>query len=62
MTFAVLTSTLLRRRLVQQQKGLIIRLRAEGISTWEAQRVLWLLETNLRRMEEHRDRLRASVG
>ena len=39
------------RRLVQRQKGLIIRLRAEGISTWGAQRVLWLLETNLRRME-----------
>jgi hypothetical protein len=39
------------RRLVQRQKGLIIRLRAEGINTWGAQRVLWLLETNLRRME-----------
>ena len=45
------------RRLVQRQKGLIIRLRA-GSSTWDAQRVLWLLEANLRRLEEHRDRLR----
>jgi hypothetical protein len=49
------------RRLVQQQKGLMIRLRAEGISTWDAQRVLWLPETNLRRLEEHRDRLRANM-
>ena len=45
------------RRLVQRQKGLIIRLRA-GSSTWDAQRILWLLEANLRRLEEHRDRLR----
>jgi len=45
------------RRLVQRRKGLIIRLRA-GSSTWDAQRVLWLLEANLRRLEEHRDRLR----
>ena len=46
------------RRLVQRQKGLIIRLRAAGSSTWDAQRILWLLEANLRRLEEHRDRLR----
>jgi hypothetical protein len=45
------------RSLVQRQKGLIIRLRA-GSSTWDAQRILWLLEANLRRLEEHRDRLR----
>ena len=45
------------RRLVQRQKGLIIRLRA-GSSTWDAQRILSLLESNLRRLEEHRDRLR----
>ncbi len=44
------------RRLVQRQKGLITRLRA-GSSTWDAQRILWLLEANLRRLEEHRDRL-----
>jgi hypothetical protein len=46
------------RRMVQRQKGLIIRLRAAGVSTWDAQRILWLLESNLRRLEEHRDRLR----
>ena len=45
------------RRLVQRQKGLIIRL-STGSSTWDAQRILWLLEANLRRLEEHRDRLR----
>jgi hypothetical protein len=32
------------RRLVHRQKGLIIRLRATGVSTWDAQRILWLLE------------------
>jgi hypothetical protein len=50
------------RRMVQRQKGLMIRLRAAGVSTWDAQRILWLLESNLRRLEEHRDRLRANVG
>ncbi len=49
------------RRLLQRQKGLIIRLRAAGVNTWEAQRILWLLESNLRRFEEHRDRLRANA-
>jgi hypothetical protein len=49
------------RRVVQRQKGLIIRLRAAGVSTWDAQSILWLLESNLRRLEEHRDRLRANV-
>jgi hypothetical protein len=48
------------RRMVQRQKGLIIRLRAAGVSTLDAQRILWLLESNLRRLEEHRDRLRAN--
>jgi len=48
------------RRLVTRQKGLIIRLRAAGVSTWDAQRILWLLESNLRRFEEHRDRLRGN--
>jgi hypothetical protein len=47
------------RRLVQSQKGLIVRLRAAGANTLDAQRILWLLESNLRRFEEHRDRLRA---
>jgi hypothetical protein len=49
------------RRLVQQQKGLLSRLRGAGIDTWDAQYILWLLESNLRRFEEHRDRLRASA-
>jgi hypothetical protein len=49
------------RRLVHRQKGLIIRVQAAGVSTWEAQRILWLLESNLRRLEEHRDRLRESI-
>ena len=35
--------------------------RGAGASTCDAQRILWLLESNLRRSEEHRDRLRASV-
>ncbi len=48
------------RRLVQRQKGLIIRLQAAGVSTWAAQRILWLLESNLRRFEEHRDWFRAT--
>ena len=43
------------RRIVQQQKGLIVRLRAAGIDTWDAERALHLFETNLRRFEEHRD-------
>jgi hypothetical protein len=46
------------RRLVYRQKGLIVRLQAAGVATWDAQRVLWLLETNLRRLEEHSDRLK----
>jgi hypothetical protein len=50
------------RRIVQRQKGLIIRLRAAGVSTWDAQRILWLLESNLRRLEEHWDRLRANAS
>ena len=45
------------RRLVQRQKGLIIRLRA-GSSTWDPQKILSLLEANLQRLDEHRDRLR----
>ena len=50
------------RRFVQRQKGLIIRLRAAGANTLDAQRVLWLLESNLRRLEEHRDRLGSTCG
>ena len=48
------------RRMVHRQKGLIVRLRAAGVSTLDAQRVLWLLQSNLRRLEEHGDRLRAN--
>jgi hypothetical protein len=40
------------RRYVQRQRGLIIRFHAAGVGTWDAQRILWLLETNLRRLEE----------
>jgi hypothetical protein len=47
------------RRLVHQQKGLIIRLRTAGADTSDVQEILWLLESNLRRLEEHRDLLRA---
>ena len=49
------------RRSVQQQKGLLVRLRAAGVNTLDAQRILWLLESNLRRLEQHRDYLRGSV-
>jgi hypothetical protein len=49
------------RRLVHRQKGLVIRLRAAGVNTLDAQRILWLLESNLKRLEDHRDRLRESL-
>ena len=49
------------RRSVQRQKGLIVRLRAAGVITLDAQRILWLLESNLRRFEQHRDGLRANA-
>jgi hypothetical protein len=47
------------RRIVQQQKGLIVRLRAAGVDTLEAERTLRLFEANLRRFEEHRDLLKS---
>jgi hypothetical protein len=47
------------RRIVRQQKGLIVRLRAAGVDTWEAERTLRLFEANLRRFEEHRDLLKS---
>jgi hypothetical protein len=50
------------RRFVQRQKGLIVRLRAAGANTLHAQRVHRLLESNLRRSEEHRDRLGPTCG
>ena len=46
------------RRIVQQQKGRIVRLRAAGVDTWDAERALRLFEANLRRLEEHRDILK----
>ena len=49
------------RCMVRRQSILIIRLRTAGVSTLDARRKPWLLESNLRRLEEHRDRLRASV-
>ena len=63
MTSAVLKNSSPKRdAMVHRQKGLLIRLRAAGVDTWENQRILWLLEFNLRRLEEHRDRLRANVS
>jgi hypothetical protein len=50
------------RRLVHRQKGLIIRISTAGVSTWDAQRILWLLESNLKRLEEHRDRLNGTAA
>jgi hypothetical protein len=32
-----------------------------GVNTLDAQRMLWLLESNLRRFEQHRDQLRVKV-
>jgi hypothetical protein len=46
------------RPIVQQQKGRIIRLRAAGVDTWDAERALHPFEANLRRLEEHRDFLK----
>ena len=41
------------RRTVHRQKGLIIRVQAAGVISWDAQKILWLPESNLRRLEEH---------
>ena len=49
------------RRVVQQQKGLIVRLRAAGVDTLEAERTLRLFEANLRRFEEHRDAIKGGT-
>ena len=46
------------RRIVQMQKGRIIRLRSAGVDTWDAERTLRTLELNLKRFEEHRDFLK----
>ena len=61
-TSALLKGTLRKRAgLVHRQKGLVIRLRAAGVNTLDAQRILWLLEFNLKQLEDHRDRLRESL-
>jgi hypothetical protein len=49
------------RRIVQRQKGLLVRLRAADASTWDGQRIPWLLELNPRRLQELRDQLRANA-
>jgi len=36
------------RRIVRQQKGRVIRLRAAGMDTWDAERALRLFEANWR--------------
>jgi hypothetical protein len=46
------------RRIVQMQKGRIVRLRSAGADTWDAERTLRLFEVNLRRFEDHRDFLK----
>ena len=46
------------RQIVQQQKGRIIRLRAGGVDTWDAERTLRTLESNLKRFEQHRESLK----
>jgi len=46
------------RHIVQQQKGRIVRLRAAGADTWDAERTLRTLELNLKRFEEHRDSIK----
>jgi hypothetical protein len=45
------------RRMVWEQKGRIIRLREAGRDTWDAQRVLLLLEANLQKLREHKQKL-----
>jgi hypothetical protein len=40
-------------RIVWEQKGRIIRLRAAGRDTWGAERILRLLEANLQTLREY---------
>jgi hypothetical protein len=44
-------------RTVWEQKGRIIRLRAAGRDTWDAVRILQLLEANLQNLREHKHTL-----
>jgi hypothetical protein len=46
------------RRIVQEQKGRIVRLKAAGVDASSAERTLRMFEANLRRFEEHRDILK----
>jgi hypothetical protein len=50
------------RRAVWEQKGRIVRLRAAGRETWDAQRILLLLETNLQNLQEHNKGLSATTS
>ena len=45
------------RRMVWEQKGRTIRLREAGRDTWDAQRVLLLLEANLQKLQEYKQML-----
>jgi hypothetical protein len=47
------------RRIVQQQKGLIVRLRSARVDTTNAELMLRFFENNLRRFQEYRDLLKA---
>ena len=47
------------RRIVQEQKGLIIRLRGTGADTSSAEMTLRFFGRNLRRFQEYRDLLKA---
>ena len=44
-------------RIVWEQKGRIIRLRAAGRDTWDAERTLRLLEANLQTFREYKHTL-----
>ncbi len=50
------------RRLVLQQKGLITRIGAAGIDTSNAERILKVLERNLKTFEEYREALKRRHG
>jgi hypothetical protein len=49
------------RRIVQQQKGLIVRLRSARVDTTNAELMLQFFENNLRRFQEYRDLLNAGA-
>jgi hypothetical protein len=45
--------------MVWEQKGRITRLREAGRDTWDAQRILLLLEANLQKLQEHKTKAAA---